>query len=158
MRTLYRHRQRSPLVALAGFLVLCAFWMWALWTALADAGGWQRAFLVAAIASAVVPIATVTFSSLTIVVRDDAIVWWFGVGIPRGRLPLQDVTDASAARIAPWQGWTGIHFTTRGWLWNVGPGAAVRLRASSGRNVLLGTNRPQELLDAVARARWAGAA
>lgn len=136
-------------------VVLAALWGWALWSALAAAGAWVLPFRIAGGATLFVFVLALTFSSMTIVVRPGEIAWWFGVGWPRGRLSLDGLADASATRSAFWQGW-GVHLTRKGW--NLRVHNAVRLRTAGNRSVLIGTDRPQELLDAIARARWAGAA
>lgn len=152
---LYRYRQRSPWAGAAAAAVLVVLWGWAFWSALTAAGTWVLPVRIAGGATIAVFLIALVFSSMTIVVRPGEISWWFGAGWPRSHLSLDRLADASATRSAIWQGW-GIHLTAR--VWNVRGLNAVRLRTASNRSVLLGTDRPQELLDAIARARWAGAA
>ncbi len=138
-------------------LALIALWSWALWDALASAGGWMLPLRIAGGATLALLLVTTTLSSMTILVKEGEVEWWFGFGWPRGRVLLDGLVDASATRGTLWQGW-GIYLTIAGWLWNVRALNAVRLRTAGSGSVLLGTNRPQELLDAIARARWAGVA
>lgn len=152
---LYRRRQRSLWASAVAVLTLVLLWGWAFWSSLAATHAWILPFRVAGAATLAVLVLSLTFSSMTIVVRPGEVTWWFGVGWPRGRLSLDGLADASATRGAIWQGW-GAYLTGR--VWNLRLHNAVRLRTASNRSVLLGTDRPQELLDAIARARWAGAA
>ncbi|MHB8432076.1 MAG: hypothetical protein ACYC8W_12075 [Candidatus Tyrphobacter sp.] len=138
-------------------LALIVLWSWALWDALASAGGWMLPVRVAGGATIVLLLVMTTLSSMTIRVKEGEIEWWFGAGWPRGRVLLDRLVDASATRGPVWQGW-GIHLTAAGWRWNVPALNAVRLRTTGSHLVLIGTDRPQDLLDAIARARWTGAA
>ncbi len=137
-------------------LVLIALWSWSLWDALASNGGWSLSSRIAGGVTLVVLLAMTTLSSMTILVREGEVEWWCGAGWPRGRVLLGGLVDASATRSSLWQGW-GIYLTAAGWGWNARALNAVRLRTAGTGSVLLGTDRPQELLDAIARARWAGA-
>jgi hypothetical protein len=130
---------------------LAAVWLWAVFRAFAQTGGWVLAFRIAAGASVAILLLAITLSSMTIVVREDSLVWWLGLGWPRGRLPLEALTDASATHASLWRSWS-LHVARPGGL------NAVRLRTVHKRSLVLRTDRPQELLDAIARARFAGAA
>ncbi len=155
-RTIYRYRQSTPWGASLGVGALVVLWAIALWSAVSNDQLWPIALRIAIGGTAVVLLLALTFSSMTIVVNDREILWWFGVGIPRGRFKLDQLLDANATRSSLWEGW-GIYLTRRGWLWNLRGLNAVRLRGAR-RALLLGTDRPQELLDAIARARWTGVA
>ncbi len=152
MRTIYRYRKSSPWPAVLALLASGAVWVWALFAALTNAGAWMSAFRIAGGATIAFVFLATIFSSMTIVVGDERIAWWFGLGFPRAHLALENLADASATRGAFWQGW-GTHLAGRG-LWSLRGLNAVRLRTPQRRSVILGTQRPQELLDAIARARW----
>ncbi len=153
---IYRHTQRSAWYVAVTLLAICVLWAATLWGALSGASTAPLSLRIAGGVS-VVLLLGLTFSSLTVAVHEDQIAWWFGLGWPRGHMCLADVLDASATRTTLLQGW-GVHLTASGWLWNLSGLNAVRLRNARKRTVLLGTDHPQELLDAIARARWAGAA
>lgn len=152
---IYKHTQRAAWFVVLTLLAIVVLWAAMVWSVLSNPQVGSLAFRIAGGVTVVLLLALM-FSSLTIAVREDEVVWWFGLGWPRGRMLLADVLDAAATRTTPLQGW-GIHLTTSGWLWNVSGLNAVRLRNANKHIVLLGTDRPQELLDAIARARWAGA-
>lgn len=151
--TIYRYRQGTPWGASLAVIGVALLWGIALWSAVADEQTLALALRVAVGGTLLTFVLALTFSSMTIVVNDREIAWWFGIGWPRGRIPLDQLLDAAAVRTTLLQGW-GIHLTASGWLWNLRGLNAVRLRSTRRRAVLLGTARPQELLDAIARARW----
>lgn len=92
------------------------------------------------------------FSSLTIRITDRALRWQFGPGLIRKEVPLKDIESAEVAQTTFLQGW-GIHYTARGWLYNVSGFRAVAVRLKSGRRFLLGTDEPEKLQAAILRAR-----
>src|SRR5947209_7770566 len=68
------------------------------------------------------------FSSLTIRVESDYLVWKFGPGLIWKKVPLALIEDARAVRI-PWIAGWGIHYTgpNGGWLYNVSGMRAVQV-------------------------------
>jgi hypothetical protein len=58
------------------------------------------------------------FSSLTVEVSNDELVWYFGPGVWRKSISRSEIECATAARRKWWWGW-GIHLTPRGWLYTV---------------------------------------
>src|SRR5437763_1295387 len=58
------------------------------------------------------------FRSMTIEISDTELTWHFGSGFPRKRVSISDVVSAEVVRTSVWNGW-GIHYTSRGWLYNV---------------------------------------
>ena len=84
------------------------------------------------------------FSSLTIEVTDTTLRWWFGPGFWRKQVPLAEIANAQPARTTVIEGW-GVHFTRRGWLYNVSGFGAVAIHLKSGRRFVLGTNEPDRL-------------
>jgi hypothetical protein len=89
-----------------------------------------------------------TFSSMTIEIRDGILSWWFGFGLIRKSVPLVELIRGSLVRIAWYHGW-GIHLTRNGWLYNVSGFRAVELSRSDGTSFQLGTDEPDVLLAAV---------
>jgi hypothetical protein len=92
------------------------------------------------------------FSRLTVRIERDTLHVAFGPGWPRRVLRLADITSAEATRTRWFEGW-GIRSTKRGWLWNVAGFDAVMLRLAGGKTLLVGTDKPQQLLRAIASAR-----
>jgi len=90
------------------------------------------------------------FSSLTIRITDRALHWCFGPGIFRKTLSLADIRTVEVTRTRLLDGW-GIHKTSRGWLYNVSGFDAVHITLYSGRGVLLGTDEPDRLRNAIVR-------
>jgi hypothetical protein len=89
-----------------------------------------------------------TFSSMTIEIRDGILSWWFGFGLIRKSVPLVDLVQGSLVQIKWYHGW-GIHLTSTGWLYNVSGFRAVELRRSNGISFQLGSDEPEVLLAAV---------
>ena len=89
-----------------------------------------------------------TFSSMTIEIRDGYLSWWFGFGLIRKSVPLVDLVRGSLVKIRWYHGW-GIHLTSSGWLYNVSGFRAVELHRSDGTSFQLGTDEPEVLLAAV---------
>jgi hypothetical protein len=88
------------------------------------------------------------FSSLTIQVTDRALRWQFGPGVIRKEVPLREIERAEVTKTTLLQGW-GIHYTSRGWLYNVSGFQAVAVQLKSGKQFLLGTDEPKRLCDAI---------
>ena len=84
------------------------------------------------------------FHSLTIEVTDDELLWRFGPGLIRKRVPLDLITSAEPVRINVIEGW-GIHLSRFGWLYNVSGFDAVSIRMKNGQHFALGTDEPAVL-------------
>jgi len=84
------------------------------------------------------------FRSMTIEISDTDLAWYFGSGFPRKRVPRNDVVSAEAIRTSFLNGW-GIHYTTRGWLYNVSGYGAVAVTLRNGKRFCLGSDEPEEL-------------
>lgn len=82
--------------------------------------------------------------------------WAMTFGWPRGTMPIDEIVSADIVPVTFWMG-VGIHLTLRGWVWNVALGRGVALRSTGGAEIVLGTDDPQGLLDAIQRARAAAA-
>lgn len=100
----------------------------------------------------VLAIATlILFSSLTVLVDDATLAWWFGPGAPgivRKSVPLSDIATVSVVRNPFWYGW-GIHLTPQGWLYNIAGRDAVEVTLGSGKRFRLGTDEPTTLAQAI---------
>ena len=95
------------------------------------------------------------FSSLTIHITDRALHWCFGPGMFRKTLALADIKTVEITRTRLLDGW-GIHRTSRGWLYNVSGFGAVLITLHSGEGILLGTDEPDRLRNAILRRIGAG--
>jgi hypothetical protein len=84
--------------------------------------------------------------------RDAELRWSMTFGWPGGRIPISDIADAHIIPVTFWMG-IGIHLTLRGWVWNVALGKGVQIHKRDGSDIILGTDDPEGLLAAIARAR-----
>jgi hypothetical protein len=103
------------------------------------------------VAAVALVLAAYVFSSLTVVVTEDRLIWAFGPGVIRKQVSLADVQAAEVTATRWYDGW-GIHRTRRGWLYNVSGSQAVAVSLKDGRRVLLGTDEPARLRAAILRA------
>ncbi|HEX4265183.1 MAG TPA: hypothetical protein VH597_12660 [Verrucomicrobiae bacterium] len=84
------------------------------------------------------------FRSMTIEISETELIWYFGSGFLRKRVPLSEVASAEPVTTTFWNGW-GIHYTSRGWLYNVAGRGAVTITLRNGKQFCLGTDEPEEL-------------
>jgi hypothetical protein len=91
------------------------------------------------------------FSSLTVVVDEEALRFSFGPGVWERRIPLDDVQRVVPVRNSPLYGW-GIHYTPHGWLYNVSGLDAVEIQTST-ETLRLGTDEPTQLVRALKHAQ-----
>jgi len=101
--------------------------------------------------SAVIGIALVLFSSLTVVINEDELEVRFGPGIVRKRIKLYDIESCQVVRNHWYYGW-GIRLTPHGWLYNVSGFYAVEIKFRTGKKFRIGSNVPQELEAAIQQA------
>ena len=85
------------------------------------------------------------FYSLTVTGTADTLELKFGVGLIRKKFKLSEVMTAQPHRTQWWDGW-GIHYTSRGLLFNVSGFDAIKLTMTNGRRYIIGTNDPGRLL------------
>ena len=100
------------------------------------------------VAALVMLTAAFVFSSLTIVVRDGQLSWWFGPGVVKKTVPLSSIVSAELTTTTVLNGW-GIHLTLRGWLYNVAGRRAVLVTQRDRRRFLLGSDEPEQLVQAI---------
>lgn len=93
-------------------------------------------------------LSAVLFSSLKITIADGKLKWAFGLGLLSFQIPLTEIQSAEVTRTRFLEGW-GIHLTMRGWLYNVSGYQAVLIKKKLGRQILLGTDQPDELCAAI---------
>jgi hypothetical protein len=90
------------------------------------------------------------FSSLTVEVSNDELVWYFGPGVWRKTISRSEIESATAAHNKWWWGW-GIHLTPRGWLYNVSGLDAVEIALRNGKTLRIGSDQARQLVDALNR-------
>lgn len=150
----YRHTQRADLLLLTlGGAIAITFIV--LIVDCSAVAGWNPIVLAVVLpVLAVFAILLVLFSSLTVVVDDEALRIAFGPGLVRYAWSLDCVRAWRAVRNPWWYGW-GIHFTPGGWLYNVSGSEAVEVVFSDGRRRRIGTDDPAGLMAALeAACRW----
>ncbi len=137
----YKHTQIGYVTAgaMAGVALLAA------WTN-RERRGWVRALIAGGHA-----VGAVLFSSLTVIVEDDVLRFYFGPGFWERRIPLDDVQRATRVRTSLLHGW-GIHRTPHGWLYNVSGLDAVEVETST-ETFRIGTDEPERLRQALDQAR-----
>ena len=84
------------------------------------------------------------FSSLTVVITEIDVRWYFGPGVWRKSLMLREISNATAERNKWWWGW-GIHRTPRGWLYNVAGLDAVEIIKHDGAMLRIGSDEADVL-------------
>lgn len=89
-----------------------------------------------------------SFSVLTVRVGAGELHWHFGSGWPSWSTPVERLADVEVTRTTFWEGW-GVHRTRRGWLYNVAGQDAVLVRRNDGTAVLLGSDEPRKLKNAL---------
>lgn len=129
----YRHKQnaRSLLTLISFPLLICVL------AALSNPE--YRLGLI--VAAAFLGGAAILFSSLTIEVTADTLSWRFGPGLIHKELALSEIASAEMVRSTWLDGW-GIHYTRRGWLYNVSGLDALLIKRKDGKALLLGSDDP----------------
>jgi hypothetical protein len=112
-------------------------------------------FLIAAIVcNLIVAIATIQLFLTTLVTevrRDGLWLRYYPFHFSFKRIPLEDVVSVTPQAYHPilrYGGW-GIRYTWKGRAYNVSGNRGVRLDYASGRHLLIGSRRPEELAQAI---------
>lgn len=92
------------------------------------------------------------FYSSTIEISEEKLKFWFGIGIVRKTFVLSEIQSSKEVDI-PWYYFWGVKSIPGGWLWSIAPGTGVEIVLKNGSIVLLGTNQPEKLKQAVDAAR-----
>lgn len=142
---MYEHRQfgRTTLLALVAMMALVAL------LPLFDRSA--PMLVVAGSVMLVLLLSAIICSSLTVTVDARVLRVRFGPGPIRRTIALADIAAAQPVKNPWWYGY-GIHMTPGGWLWNVSGPDAVELTLSDGRRFVVGTDDPDGLTEALARA------
>ena len=142
---LYQHTQSARSTALLSLIVPTL-------AAAALSVFFPPARLLGVICFCLLLLATILFCRLTITVTADSLIWSFGFGILRWQALLESIVEVERVPSRWTDGW-GIHWTARGWLYNISGYDAVEIRLRNGKRFRLGSDKPDELLEAVGHAR-----
>ncbi len=104
----------------------------------------------AVLVAAVVLLAGVAFSILTVEVDARELRVSFTGGLVRRRIALAEVRAVRAVRNPWYYGW-GIHVIPHGWIWNVSGLDGVELHLHDGHVFRIGTDEPEALVGAIER-------
>ncbi len=98
---------------------------------------------------AVIAVVWVLLYSLSIEIKDNALVCRLGAGLIRRKILLSEIRQSSKVS-NPWYAGFGIHWVPgQYWLWNVSGREGVELSLKSGERFRLGTDEPEALLRAI---------
>lgn len=94
------------------------------------------------------------FSTLTVVVDEEELRFYFGPGFWTRRISLADIRRVETVRNRALYGW-GIRYTFHGWLYNVSGLQAVELTVAGEGQIRIGTDEPETLKAVLDRVRAA---
>jgi transcriptional regulator with XRE-family HTH domain len=94
----------------------------------------------------------ITFSSMTIEVNESEINWYFGPGLFKKSLPLEEVGQCKKVKNPLWMG-LGIHAYGTGWIYNISGLLGVEIELKGGAFIRLGTDQPNYLIQAIEDAK-----
>lgn len=100
----------------------------------------------------VLTLAAITFSSMTIEVNESEINWYFGPGLLKRNLPLEEVGQCKKVKNPLWMG-IGIHAYGTGWIYNVSGLLGIEIELKGGSFIRLGTDEPNYLIQAIEDAK-----
>ena len=100
---------------------------------------------------AVIAVALVLFSSLTVVIGEDEVEARFGPGPISKRFKLNEIESCQVVKNHWYYGW-GIRLTPHGVLYTVSGLDAVEIKLRTGKKFRIGTDVPQELEAAIRQA------
>ncbi|PKD43934.1 hypothetical protein [Rhodohalobacter barkolensis] len=91
----------------------------------------------------------INFSSLTVQVNRRELIWYFGPGVWKYRIPIEQIRDVSEVKTNPLEG-VGFRWNPlKGWLYNVSGLKAVKVIQKDGKATRIGTNEPEQLVQAI---------
>jgi len=91
------------------------------------------------------------FFKMTIIIDDTHLTFSMGIGLVRKSYPLSEIASCKPVTNSVLSG-VGIHMTSSGWLYNVSGKYAIELTfKSSGRRIRIGTDKPDEIANAVTK-------
>jgi hypothetical protein len=147
----YRHRQVGLIFGITAIMILVLGL--ALLPTISPRAQ-QYSWAIIGVPLAIVFITLLLFSILEISIDSQRLSWQFLPGVVRKSVLLADILDAKPTRSSFIYGW-GIHYTNRGWLYNVSGFGAVHIRMRNGKQFMLGSDEPAALAEAINRSRHA---
>lgn len=94
----------------------------------------------------------ILFSSLTVKITREELIWYFGPGLWKYRIKLRDISSVTAIRTHPAEGFGVRWWPGKGILHNVSGRQAVQIVRKNGKIQRIGTNEPQKLVQALQEA------
>ncbi|MDI4653189.1 MULTISPECIES: hypothetical protein [Pseudoalteromonas] len=91
---------------------------------------------------------TLLFFSLTIVINEQTLRWYFGFGIISKDVELSQIAETSVYKTKWYQG-IGIRMLNDGWLYNASVGQAIKITLTDGKNIYLGCKDADALQQAL---------
>jgi hypothetical protein len=89
------------------------------------------------------------FCSLSVHIKDNILLCFFGIGLIRKSIPLSEIQQARTVQNPWYTGW-GIRWMPGQYLlWNVSGYRAVELTLTNGNRFRIGTDEPETLLNAI---------
>jgi hypothetical protein len=89
------------------------------------------------------------FYALSVEIKDNKLIIYFGIGLIRKSILLSEIQQARAVQ-NPWYAGWGIRLIPgQGWLWNVSGIDAVELTMKNGDRFRIGTDEPEKLVTAI---------
>ncbi|MAG11554.1 MAG: hypothetical protein CMI52_01970 [Parcubacteria group bacterium] len=89
------------------------------------------------------------FSTLTVEITQYELKWYFGpIPLIKRSIELSDILSVKKTKTKIIEGW-GIHYTRRGWLYNVSGRDAILITKSDGTTAttaMIGTDEPETLI------------
>lgn len=94
----------------------------------------------------------ILFSSLTVIITREELIWYFGPGLWKYRIKLRDICSVAAIRTHPVEGFGIRWWPGKGILYNVSGRQAVQIVRKNGKIQRIGTNEPQKLVQVLQEA------
>ena len=138
----YHHTQKGTLIV--GILLSSAVLM----SAIAAFAPDRNVVAIMIVSACLLIVASWLFSSLTVEVNERELRWHFGPGFWKKKIARAEISKVLPVKTKWWYGW-GIRATPYGWLYNVSGLDAVAVSQNSGKIVLIGTDEPDKLAEAL---------
>jgi len=106
---------------------------------------------IAATVLVVLAVIVVLFHRLMVIIDEEELVVQFGPGVIRKRFKLNEIESCQVVKIPWYYGW-GIRATPQGMVFRVSGFHAVKVKLTTGKEFLIGTDVPQELEEAIRQA------
>ena len=106
---------------------------------------------IAATVLVVLAVIVVLLHRLMVIIDEEELVVQFGPGVIRKRFKLNEIESCQVVKIPWYYGW-GIRATPQGMVFRVSGFHAVKVKLTTGKEFLIGTDVPQELEEAIRQA------